>query len=292
MIRGAVFDDWWPTGAKRQYTPPDVGDLVAWQHVVWRIIEVRPVPEDRWTDEQREFHDRRLGSTPEKRWQIGAVPVVVVVRPAVISPDDPKARRHDKHLGSRGPQPVWWVYRDEHYPVCGTCSEPMPCREQLGARVAAQAMADMARWEQPGVCPSCRELVTTRQKSWTCPDNLEIPGGPPVTFHIGRRGCLWDAASYENRWLAADPARAVVVPRALSRDGLGRSCDGHMVTHGDGTYECNSGPDACSGPQAGHQSYTRCGCPPCQDTVPSDLRPSAAWVRRDDGGSARAFGVR
>lgn len=271
---------WYPQHADSGPTPPEPGRLLAYQHAVWRVIEVRRLPEDRWTDAQREHYDRRVGwgDSPEKLWKVGAVPVVVTVRPVHITSDDPKVRRHDKHLGCRG-LPEWWVYRDEHYPVCGKCGEPQPCREVLGIRVAERAMAAMERYEQPGVCPSCREMVTTRQKAWTCPDNLEIPGGPPVTFHIGRRECRWHAAKYEDRWLAADPTRAAAVPRVLSRDGFALSCDGHMVAHGDDTYECSAG-QRCAGPLAGHQSHRRCDCPPCQATVPPGLVPAATSVRR------------
>lgn len=195
MNRG-VYADWWPDHTVRRRTPPAVGELMPWQHAVWRVVDVRRVPEDQWTDEQRRYFERR-----------GAAPVMVVVRPVAITSDDPTARAHDLHLSTRHSWPEWWVYRDEHYPMCGTCGEPTPCRESLGMRIAEQAMAQLARFEQPGVCPNCAEPITARQKSWTCPDNLEIPGGPPVTWHVGRGRCRWAAAEYEKRWVALDPRR-------------------------------------------------------------------------------------
>lgn len=262
----ALVPDWYPDHVVRRYEPPELNHLLAYAHAVWRAVDIRSVPEDRWTDEQRRFH--RL-TKPAARWRTGAVPVVVTVRPVAITSDDPAVRRHDLHLSSPGVQPEWWVYRDEHYPVCGTCGEPTPCRERLGMRVAEQAMAQMARYEQPGMCPSCREVVTTRQKSWTCPDNLEIPGGPPVTYHVGRLGCRWAATEYEKRWVALDPKTRR--PRW--------SCPGHVTTHGDGTYECSTNGE-CPGPLAGHQSYARCGCLSCRPTVPSNCRPAADATRR------------
>lgn len=285
MILPPVHANWYPHHTNSQYKPPEPGQLIAYAHVVWRVIEVRRVPEDQWTDEQ--LHAYNLRSSPEMAWL--AVPVVVVVRPAVITSDDPSARKHDKHLRPRRAVVEWWVYRDEHYPICGKCGEPTPCREVLNQRTAEQAMANMTRYEQPGVCPACEQPITTRQKAWTCPDNLEIPGGPPVTFHIGRRECQWAAAQYEDRWLSTDPARAAVVPRVLSRDGFARSCDGNMVAHGDGTYECNSSPGDCPGPLARHQSHRRCDCPPCQQTVPSDLVPAATAIRRNSAGGGTLF---
>jgi hypothetical protein len=192
--------DWYPHHTTAQYSPPEPGQLLAFQHAVYRVIEAQQVPEDQWSDDQRSFHDM---IQPVYRWRSGAVPVVVVIRPVAITSNDPKVRRHDLHVSSRNAQPEWRVYRDEHYPVCAACGEPTPCRDRLNKRAAEQAMADMSRYEQPGVCPSCGELVTTRQKSQTFPENLELPGGPPVTFHVGRRECRWAASKYEARWVAA-----------------------------------------------------------------------------------------
>jgi hypothetical protein len=258
--------DWWPDHAARQYTPPEPGQLLAFRHAVYRVVEVRPIPQDRWSAQQRMRHDRLA---PESRWRQGAVPVVVVIRPVAITGEDPRARDHDLHLSCRRVQPEWWVYHDEHYPVCAICGEPTPCRERLGMRIAAKAMARMARYEQPGVCPSCAQPVTPRQKSFTYPDNIEIPGGPAVTFHVGRRGCRWAAAAYETRWIAADPQHRQPV----------WSCTGNAISHSDGTYQCSAG-DACPGPLAEHAMFAACQSASCRKNGPAPCRPAAGATRR------------
>lgn len=267
MIIPPVHAHWYPHHTTSQYTPPEPGQLIAYAHVVWRVIEVHRVPEDQWTDEERQAY--RLRSSPEMAWHAGAVPVVVVVRPAVIASDDPSARKHDKHLRPRRAMVDWRVYRDEHYPICAKCGEPTPCREVLNQRTAEQAMAQMARYEQPGVCPSCEQPVTARQKSWTWHENLEIPGGPPVTYHVGRRGCRWSAAEYDRRWVALNPEQRTAR----------WYCAGHALTHNDGTYQCTAG-DSCPGPLAEHESFTACSCGRCRERGELvDARPSATARR-------------
>jgi hypothetical protein len=188
-------------GAIHYAHPPTVGALVVHDHTVWRVVEVNPIPADRWTD-----HDRQSLRVLKPAYHNTATPAVVVLRPAGITGDDPRDRDRDKHYRHYWGR-TWYVYPDEHYPVCRTCGEPVPCRERLNQRVAERALAEMGKYETPGVCPACGDLVTTRQKAVTYPGNLEIPGGPDVTFHAGRRECRWTAGCYEKRWLAADPDR-------------------------------------------------------------------------------------
>lgn len=98
---------------------------------------------------------------------------------------------------------------------------------------------------------ACAEPVTARQKCLSFSENLEVPGGPPVTFHLRSR-CNYSAVKYEQRWVAADPNRR--------RPTL--SCPGHVTNHNDGTYDCTQLGD-CPGPQARHPSYRMCRCPDC-----------------------------
>jgi hypothetical protein len=100
----------------------------------------------------------------------------------------------------------WYVYPNEHYPVCASCQEPMPCREREAERIATQVMDDLARYETPGVYPSCREPVSSRQKAITFPVNVKIPGGPPVTFHAGRGACQYAATEYQKAFNAGQKA--------------------------------------------------------------------------------------
>ncbi len=232
---------WHPFGTQRDTSLPAVGTLVALDHEVYRVLEIRPKPKDLWTDEDR----GRVTLYEGKR-----EPVNVIVRPAQIKGDDPKLRRHDLHL--RAYEGMWWdVYPNEHYPVCAECGEPIPCRELAAIREAEQAAALMARYEVAGMCPACQEPVTQNQGSRTFEENLYMPGGPPVTFHASRRQCHGGLVSYEDRWVAADPEHR---PRRYR-------CEGVATVHADtGTYECTAGV-GCPGAQASHRALTACRCP-------------------------------
>lgn len=243
-----MSERWRPDRARQQYKLPAVGDLIAFQHAAWRVMEIRPRPEDLWTDEEREAVAAHYRPDDIR----GVLPCNVVVRPAGITGDDPKLRRHDRHLRVPGGRRVMWaVYPDEHYPVCAQCGDPTPCRERSAKWEAEEAVKKMGRYETAGVCPACQEPVTRRQKTLTFPDNLEIPGGPPVTFHL-RSDCWSGAMRYEQRWVAADPER-----RRLTL-----SCPGRLTNHNDGTYDCTE-LGHCPSPTARHPSYARCRCPDC-----------------------------
>lgn len=240
---------WRPLGTTTELRL-EPGALVAWEHQVYRVASFTPRPPELWSDEAR-----RRAAMMGKSFE----PHAVVLRPVDAS-DDPKDRGRDVHLESRGH--YWDVYADEHYPVCASCSEPLPCRERMAERVSQAAAERMARYEIAGVCPSCGEPVTSRQRSSTFPENLEVLGGPPVTFHVGREGCRHEAALYEERWVEADPKRRKA---ALT-------CPGHVTNHNDGTYECTQFGE-CPGPEAGHRAYTRCRCPDCHARGPFGCRP-------------------
>lgn len=231
---------WFPLGTRHIYGCPAVGDVVALNHEVWRVVEIRDLPPEQWRDADR------LRSGKHK-------PQVARLRPArlVNHPDPVKAKSEDEHYGTLH---VWsWdVYPDpEHYPVCACCGEPMPCRAEVGRKTAQEAVEHMGRFEVDGVCPACSEPVTKRQKSLTFSENLEVLGGPPVTFHL-RGKCHYSAMKYEQRWVAADPARR----RTLL------SCAGHLTNHNDGTYDCTAYGE-CPGPVARHNSASVCACPDC-----------------------------
>jgi hypothetical protein len=247
---------WHPTGT-RPKAKPAAGALVAYEHQVWRVVSFTRRPPELWSDEACAMV-ARYGPHYE--------PHAIVLRQLDVS-DDPKNRGRDLHLESRGYR--WDVYPDEHYPVCASCMEPMPCRERTAERESKAAAERMGRFEMPGVCPACAKPVSSRQKSMTFPDNLEVPGGPPVTFHVGRYGCRGSAARYEERWVAADPGRRKAV----------LSCRGEVTRHGDGTYECTA-PDDCPGPEARHGLYSTCDCPDCHARGPFDCHPVAGERRR------------
>lgn len=228
---------WYPLGTSTEYagdlTP---GQLVAHEHAVWRVVDVNPVPEHDWSDRERE--------AVEKISRMYA-PHHVVLRPASITSDDPRSRDCDRSYRSRGAN--WHVYRDEHYPICGTCHEPLPCREKKTKQVAAAASRDLNRYVMPGVCPACEEPITSRQKTLTFEMNVKMPGGPPVTFHA-RGQCRRWAIDYEEDLAKQDPTYRTTL-----------SCRGSVTNHLDGTYECTEGPD-CRGPAVPHPGYFCCSC--------------------------------
>jgi hypothetical protein len=211
---------WHPLGADGKYKL-EPGDILAWEHAVYRVQLVESRPTD---------HDENC-------------PVRVIMRPIEITGDDVRDRDHDRAL--KAPEHYYWqVYPTEHYPICVKCQEPLPCREQMIEQVAAASAEDFERYSTPGVCPACDKPVSSRQKSISWPDNVVVPFGPPVTFHL-RNECRWDAIRYEKRWHAGDPEHRPVT----------LSCTGHATYHYDGTRECDT--ETCPGKEAQHQSSSR-----------------------------------
>lgn len=254
-------DTWAPEAARPERGVPEVGWLVGHEHQVWQILRVTPWPRDKWTEEDRE----RVAARGVK-----AAPVNVWMRPhGVALPADPVAARVlEKSFSARPYHTLWWVMRDEHYPVCHRCGEPPPCREVWAGAVASRHMKELARFETSGVCPACAEPISKRQKSITFSENLRIPGGPPVTYH--RRGrCFWGALTYEKEWVAADPKRRRVQ----------LACPGVVTNHGDGTYECTEGAD-CRGRDTNHDGYQSCGCRVCYVNGHFGCYPKPGAVRR------------
>lgn len=238
---------WHPDGADHwRQRSPMVGDLIPFEHAVYRVIEA--------VDRSEGFPD------DPKPIRLRVLPVHI--DPATVATGD------DRVLRMSASRKAWWdYYPDEHYPICAKCREPLPCREQMASKIAAESAAHFDRYTMPGVCPGCGEPVTQRQKTVTWEDNAVVPGGPPVTFHM-RRKCRVTAERYERRWVAADP----------NRRRLALSCDGNLVDHGDGTYECGRGAE-CSGPQANHtRSYAACWYVGCTEHAPGDS--NAPRVRR------------
>lgn len=239
---GSRDGKWRPLGATARRGNPEIGALVAVNHVVYRVREIRPKPRVDWDADAIAYVERH-GPT--------AGPVNVICRPAHITGDDPKLRSKDRHFRAHGKLTWWWTYPNEHYSVCASCGEPMPCRERLAIEEAERAAKFAARYEVPGVCPACCSPVTQRQGARTFAENLCVPLGPPVTFHASKRDCFNDLLRYEERWVAADPDNRR--PRY--------HCDGILTAHDPDNYECAQGID-CPGPQASHKALRGCQCHP------------------------------
>lgn len=142
-----------------------------------------------------------------------------------------------------GPNTAGVSILPEHYSVCAVCGDLQPCREQMIQREVSRDAERAQRYETPGVCPSCGEVVTVRQKSITFPRNLYVPLGDEVTFHLRHR-CLQYAIEYD-RILASLDKRDPIL-----------SCTGTLVHHLDGEYTCSN--PACPGSQVSHKNFTEC----------------------------------
>ncbi len=260
-----MSEQWYPLGATMTHRhTPEPGQIMAWNYRAWRIVAVNEVPRDLWTAE-----DERLFVRYSQHRSV--VPISVVLRPPQIVSEDPRARDHDVHVRAYTNHTTCAIWPDEHYPVCGTCQEPLPCKETRIRREVDREMGRIARYDTAGVCPACTETVTHRQKQITFDENLVLPGGPAVTFHL-RGQCHDSALNYEKIWCNADPEH-----RRLTL-----SCSGAVTTHRDGTYECTA-DDACPGPTVHHSSMAVCGCPKgtCQGGKFWDCRPLPGMTRRE-----------
>lgn len=238
---------------------PNIGELVALEHQVWRVIDIRERAEVDWSEADAQY---MAAVVPVLRSAFR--PRVMVVRPITVS-DEKTAHSQDRHYTIAGSRRYKFdVYPNEHYPICANCHEPLPCRETMAEQVASKEAAKMNRYDQPGVCPACEEVVTHRQQRYRWHENAVVIGGPPVVFHA-RAQCRYAAIDYENKWVAEDPANRKAR----------LSCTGGVVNHNDGTYECSQGAE-CPGPTAHHNRLTVCGCCPgrfgCTPSPNSALR--------------------
>lgn len=179
---------WTPLGARLLDAPPEPGTLIVHKHNVYRTVRYDEVPECMWTESDHEAWETRRR------------------RPYVLAIDHVISGEKYELKGRARPNfrtgvlvPDLYTYPSEHYPVCASCQEPLPCREELQRQAAERAVAAMEKWQRPGVCPHCGEAVTTRQTHQTWP-NIHIPGGPEVTFHVGRARCREAAAAYDRQW--------------------------------------------------------------------------------------------
>jgi hypothetical protein len=246
---------WRPLGTEGAELP-EPGQIIAWRHEAWRVLEVNRAPEADWPDGVRQ---RMEATRPEFR--DGLIPRHVIIRPASFVPDaDPvRSRNATISLSSKSRSRwAWDVYPSEHYPVCARCGEPAPCREEMAREIGEKSEKDAARYEIGGVCPSCQEIPTARHKVITFEVNLRVPLGPPVTFHAGRQACRSDAAQYEREIAKSDPGYLMIL-----------NCPGRRLRHNYGGCgsECSEGP-SCKGDKFPHVSSEWCNmCQICQDAM-------------------------
>ncbi|MCM3884147.1 hypothetical protein [Frankia sp. R82] len=241
MIRVNVRSERWrPAGAgftsPLAHNPPDARALITSNRKIWFVLEVRDRDLIDWDEydrlrlthaqairDQRIDRRRRLAensatlSLPSgTRFQGPTTPNVYDLwdgtagtwwnRPRVVM-----VRPHlgGKRLHWRWPHDFWaqcWAL-PEHHAICGSCGEIYPCTEVEAAKQASREMVNVEKLMSipPGACWHCQQPISQRQQSVTFPgDNLLLPGGPPVAFHLRRSGGCGDAAAgYETRWREA-----------------------------------------------------------------------------------------
>lgn len=232
--------NWYPLGTQRCYDRPEVGQLLAYKHSVWRVANVDDVLLD---DADREVWLKDgmpdLETWRNRPYRIG-LDWIGGARPPWAK-DDSDDRKHGTLNIPAGAYSVWNVYPKGRWPQCSCCGEPMPCRAELEDEQVSIGLNRIAELEAipPGACWACSEPITTRQKSVTyLGENLDLPGGRQPHFHM-RGKCRGSAHRYEERWLAADPRRERILTWP--------KCAGILVVHADGSSECVSDRDPIGG---------------------------------------------
>lgn len=181
MSRYIALGRWRPDHTDIKHTTDLIpGNLVAFGHRAWRVLAINPSPPELVKDDGKDWH--------------------VIVRNA-NDPDTATAKTGDRSYSVHAR--TWWnVYPDEHYPVCRTCQEPTPCRHLVAEKTFEVDVQRTRRYEMADVCPACQEVVTRRQLAQTWPENLYVPLGPPVRFHLRGR-CIREAQAYDAAWRAS-----------------------------------------------------------------------------------------
>lgn len=228
---------------------PGTGDLIAKDHAVWRVLEVRDV--DRTPEEETDWVE-----AGKPKWT--KTPYVVEV--AWVGGVEPRRIAKNGVFCVRIPAGAWvsWdVYRGERWPMCSCCREPMPCRAEMEDRQVTAALdrVETLTRRLPGCCWACGDPISRRQQSIVyVGDNLDLPGGPDVRFHL-RASCLGAAAAYERKWLSVDHTRR----RMLTWP----ECEGAQVFHADGSTECVGDardPDCLEGTRDSHRHSYQTVC--------------------------------
>lgn len=211
---------------------PTPGDLIALEHAVWHVDRVTPIE---LSDADRDVW-LRAGMPDPKTWKQRPYRVYVThlggARPKDCPPGEPVGACD---ITVRAGQFMrWHIYHNGRWPQCSCCGEPMPCRAELEDAAVEAAAKRLGKLEKrkPGCCWACEEPITKRQQSVVYQgENLDLPTGPAVMFHLCR-SCFSSAKSYEERWLNVDPRRERILTYP--------KCGGKLIVHGDGSTECST----------------------------------------------------
>jgi hypothetical protein len=240
-----VTRKWYPLGTHRSYETrrPSPGTLLAQAHAVWRVVSVTDLDRKAWTDD-----DKANPARPPFRVNVNFVGGKQPTR-TLDEKGEPLVFHQDVHALQWTP---WDVYQGGRWPQCSCCGEPMPCRAEMQDQDIDAAMTRVEKLTKrmPGCCWACEGPITSRQKSILyVGDNLELPGGPDVRFHL-RSDCAEVARRYELLWLSMDHTRR----RMLTAP----ACSGSLMWHQDGTLECVDGAPECQGRTHAHRYQATC----------------------------------
>lgn len=187
---------WMPLGAKRQFRPVEVGEMIGVDLVAWRVLSVDNTFGERQSD-YRAILERVYG--PEREYE-----------------------RDLKAAFEVGSQHMLWVYPNDRIPLCSCCGHPFPCHMQLSENEAANARRRLEVLESrihPGCCYACGEPITQKQLSIEMPeDNVDIPGAPPPVFHL-RNSCRAERTSYLERRNKAYPDVTPITEDTIHQEG-------------------------------------------------------------------------
>lgn len=276
---------WQPLRAQGAYARPSVGALVALEHAVWRVADIR---------------DLRMDAPETAAWSRAGMPAAWDRRPADVVLhhvagalpgwlDDLSGWDRQAIVRHRPVHELhtWNSYPGGRWPQCSCCGEPMPCRAELQEKEISTGMRAVERWARvaAGHCWACAQAITGRQKAVAYDgDNVDFPGGITPVFHL-KMPCRAEAVEYERRWVAADPTRVRILTWP--------HCTGHLIVHFDGSSQCQ-GPARAPG-CAGHLTHDhgsesacysamRGGCP---RGCPTDGHPGIRCTPRPARGPAQ-----
>jgi hypothetical protein len=166
---------WRPDGTTHK--TPEVGDLIPHEHRVYRVVQVYERDETDWTDEDR----RRVNSYREP-YRTRQRPRAVRIRPVHLG-DDVTERGKDLHFQIGGRFPVnAAVYPSAHYPICATCREPLPCRDQMAEQVSGAAMKRMITFHARRKCSDGVWSYEQRHGIKRADDQMAIFDQPAAKF--------------------------------------------------------------------------------------------------------------
>lgn len=163
----------------------EVGIVVRWRDLPWRVESIDPVPPDLWTDAETEAAGR------------GGLPFRLVLEPV---PDGPWARYTAgfeftnqgwivlRGSSFSGPWHDWEVLDWPRAPVCAECGLLWPCPDQRVIDDMARAIADATAPR----CDRCGRHLRGRMQAVI--DGDGTPDGPGRLLFCGKKGACLTAA--------------------------------------------------------------------------------------------------